>query len=202
MRSFFSRILGDATDKEIRGFDPIVREISDLEPRMQELSQDELRQLIGEIRADYQTEDDLDEALPQVFAAVREASRRTRGQRPFDVQMMGAVALHEGKIAEMKTGEGKTLTAAMALSLNALTGKGAHLVTPNDYLVKVGTQTMGVIYHYLALSLVVASQHVAAFFSLITDPLQFAGKARTSPVGASLCFMPALVTAGTLTWPA
>jgi preprotein translocase subunit SecA len=166
MRSFFSRILGDATDKEIRALDPIVREINDLEPRMQELSQDELRQLIGEIRADYQSEDDLDDALPQVFAAVREASRRTRGQRPFDVQMMGAIALHEGKIAEMKTGEGKTLTAAIALSLNALTGKGAHLVTPNDYLVKVGTQTMGMIYHYLGLS-VGCIQHDAAF---VFDP--------------------------------
>ena len=166
MRSFFSRLLGDTSDKDIRALDPIVQEINDLEPKMEQLTQDELRQLIGEIRADYRTEEDLDEALPQVYAAVREAAKRTRNQRPFDVQMMGAIALHEGKIAEMKTGEGKTLTATMALTLNALSGRGAHLVTPNDYLVKVGTQTMGMIYHYLGVS-VGCIQHDAAF---IYDP--------------------------------
>ncbi len=166
MRSFFSRLLGDAPDKDVRALDPIVQEINDLEPQMEQLSQDELRQLIAEVRADYKTEADLDEALPQVYAAVREASRRTRNQRPFDVQMIGAIGLHEGKIAEMKTGEGKTLTATMALTLNALSGRGAHLVTPNDYLVKVGTQTMGMIYHYLGVS-VGCIQHDSAF---IYDP--------------------------------
>lgn len=162
MRSFFSRILGDAPDKEIRQISPILDEVNRLESEIQQLTQDDLRQLIQEIRDSYEEEADLDEAMPQVFAAAREASLRTRGQRPFDVQVIGAVTLHEGKIAEMKTGEGKTLTAAMALTLNALAGHGAHLVTPNDYLAKRDTQDMGRIYHYLGLS-VACVQHDAAF---------------------------------------
>ena len=94
----------------------------------------------------------LDDLLPEAYALVREAAVRTIGQRHFDVQLIGGIVLHEGRIAEMKTGEGKTLAATLPLYLNALLGKGAHLVTPNDYLSKVGVQTMGPIYHYLGLS--------------------------------------------------
>jgi preprotein translocase subunit SecA len=104
----------------------------------------------------------LEESLPQAFAAVREAGRRTIGLRPFDVQIIGGIVLHQGKIAEMKTGEGKTLVATLPLYLNALTGHGAHLITPNDYLSKIGVQWMGPIYHLLGMSVGVI-QHESAF---------------------------------------
>jgi preprotein translocase subunit SecA len=162
MRSFFSRLLGDSPDKELRELDPIVTEINELEPEFEKLSQDDLRKLMDEYRQEYEEEGDLDDFLPQVFAAVREAAKRTRRQRHFDVQLMGGIALHEGKIAEMKTGEGKTLTSSLALSLNALSGRGAHLVTPNDYLAKRDAQDMGLIYDYLGISVGVL-QHDAAF---------------------------------------
>jgi preprotein translocase subunit SecA len=162
MRSFFSRLLGDSPDKELRELDPIVTEINELEPEFEKLSQDDLRKLMDEYREEYEEEGDLDDFLPQVFAAVREAAKRTRRQRHFDVQIMGGIALHEGKIAEMKTGEGKTLTSSLALSLNALSGRGAHLVTPNDYLAKRDAQDMGLIYDYLGISVGVL-QHDAAF---------------------------------------
>ena len=90
--------------------------------------------------------------MPEAFALVREAAVRTIGQRHFDVQLIGGIVLHQGKIAEMKTGEGKTLVATLPLYLNALTGKGVHLITPNDYLSKFGLQQMGPIYHFLGLS--------------------------------------------------
>jgi len=162
MRSFFTRLLGDSNDKEIREFNPIVEEVNGLEAQFEGFSQDDLRQLMAEIRDDYKEESDLDDYLPQVFAATREAAKRTNGQRHFDVQLMGGVALHEGKISEMKTGEGKTLTATLAVSLNALSGRGVHVVTVNDYLVKRDTQWMGKIYDYLGFT-VGCVQHDSAF---------------------------------------
>jgi preprotein translocase subunit SecA len=162
MRSFFSRLLGDSPDKELRELDPIVNEINELEADFEKVAQDDLRKLLADYREEYEEEGDLDDFLPNVFAAVREAAKRTRGQRHFDVQLMGGIALHEGKIAEMKTGEGKTLTSSLALSLNALSGRGAHLVTPNDYLAKRDAQDMGLIYDYLGLSVGVL-QHDAAY---------------------------------------
>ncbi|MCB0233376.1 MAG: preprotein translocase subunit SecA, partial [Anaerolineae bacterium] len=108
-----------------------------------------MRTMQREIRAE--EEDILQDILPEAFALVREASRRTTGMRHFDVQMIGGMVLHKGWIAEMKTGEGKTLVATLPLYLNALTGRGVHLVTPNDYLSKVGVQWMGPIYHLLGL---------------------------------------------------
>ncbi len=162
MRSFFNRLLGDSNDKEIRGMNPIVDEVNALETEFEKLSQAELRQLMVEFRDDYEEESDLDDYLPQVFAATREAAKRTIGKRHFDVQIIGGVALHEGKVAEMRTGEGKTQTAALAVALNALSGKGVHLVTVNDYLVKRDAQWMGQIYDYLGLSVGVV-QHDSAF---------------------------------------
>jgi preprotein translocase subunit SecA len=162
MRSFFTRLMGDSSDKEIREFSPIVGEVNGLEAEFERFAQDDLRQLMMEIREDYKNETDLDDYLPQVFAATREAAKRTNGQRHFDVQLMGGVALHEGKIAEMKTGEGKTLTATLAVSLNALSGRGVHVVTVNDYLVKRDTQWMGKIYDYLGFT-VGCIQHDSAF---------------------------------------
>ena len=96
--------------------------------------------------------EDLDDLLVEAFALVREASRRTTGLRHYDVQLIGGMVLHEGIIAEMKTGEGKTLVATLPLFLNSLTGRGVHLVTPNDYLSKVGVQMMGPVYHFLGIS--------------------------------------------------
>ncbi len=114
----------------------------------------------------------MDEILPRAFAAVREAAVRTIGQRPFDVQLIGGVVLHSGKIAEMKTGEGKTLAATLPLYLNALTGRGAHLVTPNDYLSKFGVQWMGPIYHLLGVSVGVIQSAAANpdLGSFVFDP--------------------------------
>jgi len=125
-----------------------VRQESDSNIRNQ--IEEEAKQLEKEVMAEDRAI--LDEIMPRAYAAVREAAKRTIGQRHFDVQIMGAIVLHRGEIAEMKTGEGKTLTATMPLYLNALTGRGAHLVTPNDYLSKIGVQWMGQVYHYLGLS--------------------------------------------------
>ena len=152
MRSFFSKLMGDPNDKEVTQISPIVDQINALEPSFEAMSRDELRSLIAELRARYRDDDDLDDMLPEVFAATREAAKRVQGKRHFDVQLIGGVALHEGKIAEMKTGEGKTLTATLPIALNSLSGKGVHLVTVNDYLVKRDTQWMGEIYDYLGLS--------------------------------------------------
>ncbi len=153
-------------------------ELVQLKQQAQEAAEADLRnQLERQIaKLEQEIRDDekelLNEILPQAYAAVREAAKRTLGQRHFDVQVMGAIVLHEGKIAEMKTGEGKTLTATMPLYLNALTGRGVHLVTPNDYLSKIGVQWMGPIYHYLGLKAAVI-QSVAAdpsMSSFIYDP--------------------------------
>ncbi|MBA3275932.1 MAG: preprotein translocase subunit SecA [Chloroflexia bacterium] len=162
MRTFFSRLLGDSNDKEIKNIHPIVDEVNELEAQFEKLSQAELRQLMVEFRDDYEDDGDLDEYLPQVFAAVREAAKRTQAKRHFDVQIIGGVALHEGKVAEMRTGEGKTLTATLSVALNALSGKGVHVVTVNDYLVKRDTQWMGEIYDYLGFS-VGCLQHDSAY---------------------------------------
>jgi preprotein translocase subunit SecA len=182
MRSFFSKILGSGSDSEIRQLHPIVDEVNNLEPEFENLSQQDLRQLMNELREEYEDDDDLEDFLPQVFAAVREATKRTIGQRHYDVQIMGGIALHEGKIAEMKTGEGKTQTAALAIALNAISGKGVHLVTVNDYLVKRDAQWMGQIYDYLGLSVGVI-QHDSAFIYDEDHVAEDERMARLRPVG-------------------
>ena len=138
---------------------PDVEAINRLEPEMEKKNQDQLReriaemkQQIGAIEEREQREDALQEALPEVFAMVREAAKRTLGQRHFDVQLLGGMMLHQGKIAEMKTGEGKTLVATLPAVLNALSGRGVHVVTVNDYLAKRDAEWMGQIYNYLGLT--------------------------------------------------
>ncbi|HEX6012340.1 MAG TPA: preprotein translocase subunit SecA, partial [Geminicoccaceae bacterium] len=146
-----SKVLSFGEGKELRRSQALVPEINAFEPAMQERSDAELRQLTDIFRkrlADGQTLDDL---LPEAFAAVREASVRTLGKRHFDVQLVGGVALHNGHIAEMKTGEGKTLTSTLPAYLNALTGEGVHIVTVNDYLAKRDAEWMGVIHRFLGL---------------------------------------------------
>ncbi|OHA79238.1 MAG: preprotein translocase subunit SecA [Candidatus Yonathbacteria bacterium RBG_16_43_6] len=145
---------------------PIVKKINDLEPVMQALSDDELRGKTVEFRTRLEKGTTLDELLPEAFAVVREASRRTLGQRHYDVQLIGGITLHEGKIAEMMTGEGKTLVATLPAYLNALPGKGVHIVTVNDYLSLRDATWMGQIYSFLGLSVGVLNHNA----SYIYDP--------------------------------
>jgi preprotein translocase subunit SecA len=166
MRGLLSRIFGDPVDKDIKQINPVIDEVNELEPEFENMSDDQIRQLVVDCRERYQAGEELEEFLPEMFAATREAAKRTIEKRHFDVQLLGGVVMHEGKIAEMKTGEGKTLTATLPVALNALTGLGVHVVTVNDYLVKRDTQWMGQIYHFLGLS-VGCLQHDQAF---IYDP--------------------------------
>ncbi len=142
----------DSNEKELKRLQPIVNKANELEPEFEQLNDDELRAKTDEFKARLKTGISLNELLPEAFAAVREAAKRTIGQRHFDVQLMGGVVLHQGKITEMKTGEGKTLVATLPLYLNSLTGQGCHLVTVNDYLARRDPYWMGPIYHILGVS--------------------------------------------------
>ena len=144
--------LGDSNEKELKRLQPGVNRINELEPEFERLSDDALRAKTDEFKARLNTGSSLDELLPEAFAAVREAAKRTIGQRHFNVQLMGGIVLHQGKIAEMRTGEGKTLVATLSLYLNSLTGRGCHLVTVNDYLARRDPYWMGPIYHALGIS--------------------------------------------------
>jgi preprotein translocase subunit SecA len=152
LRGFFSKVVGDPDQREIARLQKTVERTNALEPDFQALSDAGLRAKTDEFRGRLAQSETLDDILVEAFAAVREAGCRTIGLRHFDVQLIGGMILHQGKITEMKTGEGKTLVATLPLYLNALEGNGAHLVTPNDYLSKVGVQLMGPIYHALGLS--------------------------------------------------
>ncbi|HIC84769.1 MAG TPA: preprotein translocase subunit SecA, partial [Desulfobacterales bacterium] len=145
-------IFGSKNDRELKRIAPLIYRINELEPTFQKLTDAELKAKTAEFKERLERGESLDELLPEAFAAVREASVRVLGMRHFDVQLMGGVVLHEGKIAEMKTGEGKTLAATLPLYLNALTGKGVHLVTVNDYLASRDAQWMGGIYNFLGMS--------------------------------------------------
>ncbi len=151
-KSIVRTVFGDPNERELNRHREVVEQINALEPEIQQLSDDALRAKTDEFRARLEQGETLDDILPEAYAVVREAAVRTIGQRHFDVQLIGGIVLHQGKIAEMKTGEGKTLVATLPLYLNALTGKGVHLVTPNDYLSKFGLQQMGPIYYFLGLS--------------------------------------------------
>ncbi len=152
LRGVLTKVFGDPNEKELKKLQPIVDQINALEPEFEKLTDEELRDKTTVFKGRIMTGESLDDLLPEAFAAVREASKRTLGMRHYDVQLMGGIVLHQGKIAEMKTGEGKTLVATLPLYLNALLGRGAHLVTPNDYLSKFGVQWMGPIYHFLGLT--------------------------------------------------
>ena len=149
--SVFQKILHAGEGRKLKLLQRIVPEVAELEPEMQARSDDELRALTGIFRERLADGEDLDDLLPEAFAAVREAGVRVLGQRHFDVQIMGGAALHFGWVAEMKTGEGKTLVATLPAYLNALEGKGVHLVTVNDYLAKRDAEWMGQIYRFLGL---------------------------------------------------
>ncbi len=146
------RLFGSANDRYVKSLSPIVERINELEPELEALSPDALRARTAEFRQRLENGEDLDGLLIEAFATVREAAKRTLGQRHFDVQLTGGIVLHRGMIAEMKTGEGKTLVSTLPVYLNALTGKGVHVVTVNDYLAKRDAEWMGQIYNYLGMS--------------------------------------------------
>ena len=150
--NFVKKVFGTKNDREVKRLTPVVEHINGLEPEFEKLTDAELRGKTDEFRGRLGDGETLDDLLPEAFAATREASRRAIGLRHFDAQLIGGMVLHEGKIAEMKTGEGKTLVATLPFYLNALTGKGVHLITVNDYLARRDVQWMGPIYHALGLS--------------------------------------------------
>jgi preprotein translocase subunit SecA len=147
-----SKVFGSANDRKLKKYGPIVTKINALEPETAALSDEALRARTEEFRKRLADGAELDDLLPEAFATVREAAKRTLGQRHFDVQLIGGMVLHEGRIAEMKTGEGKTLVATLPVYLNALAGKGVHVVTVNDYLARRDAAWMGAIYKFLGLS--------------------------------------------------
>src|SRR5438477_7147612 len=155
-------IFGTKHERDVKRMMPVVEAINALEPEMQRLEDAGLAAKTDELRKRVADGADVDDVLPEAFAVARDAARRTVGMRPFDVQLIGGMVLHEGKIAEMATGEGKTLVATLPAYLNGLTGRGVHIVTVNDYLAKRDAQWMGPIYHALGLGVGVI-QHEASF---------------------------------------
>ena len=162
MRNFLTKLFGDPNEASLKPFLKIVPEVNAREAEMQTLSDLELREFGNGLRDRFDDGASLDDLLPESFAATREAALRALGQRHFDVQLLGGAVLHSGRIAEMRTGEGKTLTATLAVALNAVEGKGVHVVTVNDYLAKRDTQWMGQVYDALGLS-IACIQHDSAF---------------------------------------
>ena len=150
--NFLNKLFGSTNERKITALNPIVQKINSLEESIKKLSDSELKVRTEELRKISKESKDLDKLLPEAFALVREAGQRTIGQRHYDVQLMGGIILHQGKISEMKTGEGKTLVATLAAFLNALSGKGVHIITVNDYLAKRDAEWMGQIYKFLGLS--------------------------------------------------
>ncbi len=147
-----AKIVGTANARSLKRIQPIVDRINALEPKIQALSDEDLSLKTNEFKEQLSHGKTLDDILPEAFAVVRETAKRKLGQRHFDVQLIGGIVLHEGKISEMKTGEGKTLTATLPLYLNALTGKGAHLVTVNDYLARRDAEWMAPVFNHLGMS--------------------------------------------------
>jgi len=146
------KVVGSKNDRELKKLQPIVDKINSLEPEFEALSDEQLQAKTGEFRQRLSNEELLDQLFPEAFATVREASKRVLGLRPFDVQLIGGMVLNAGKIAEMKTGEGKTLMATLPIYLNALSGKGVHVITVNDYLAKRDAEWMGKVYQFLGLT--------------------------------------------------
>ena len=172
--TILKKIFGSRNDRELKRIRPMMAAVNDFEPRIQKLTDDQLRGKTAEFKEKLGQGAPLDDLLPEAFAVVREVGWRQLQMRHFDVQLIGGIALHEGKISEMKTGEGKTLVATLPVYLNALTGRGVHVVTVNDYLAKRDSEWMGKIYHFLGLSVGVIQHDLsdeerqAAYFSDVT----------------------------------
>lgn len=150
--NFLTKIFGSKNERELKIILPVVEKINALEPEIQAMTDEELRSQTHKFKERFEQGESLDSILPEAFATVREASVRTLQMRHFDVQLIGGIVLHQGKIAEMKTGEGKTLAATLPAYLNSISGKGVHIITVNDYLARRDTEWMGNIYHFLGLS--------------------------------------------------
>src|SRR5205814_1600893 len=150
--TLLAKVVGTQNDRELKRLRPIVAEVNAFEPAITALSDDRLRGKTAELRQRFANGETLDDLLPEAFAVVREAGRRVLNMRHFDVQLIGGAVLHKGKIAEMKTGEGKTLVATLPAYLNALDGKGVHVVTVNDYLARRDSEWMGRIYRFLGMT--------------------------------------------------
>jgi preprotein translocase subunit SecA len=173
MFKWIPKLGGDQSEREIKRLRPLVVEINSLESEYQALTDEGLRDKTTEFRGRFLAGESLDDLLPEAFAAVREAARRSMGKRHYDVQLLAGAVLHSGRIAEMKTGEGKTLVATLPLYLNALASKGAHLVTPNDYLSRLGGGWMGPVYHALGLTAgVIAHEFAGIYDPEFQDPLK------------------------------
>src|SRR3989339_87122 len=154
---FLSKIFGDPNEKIVKSMQTVIDKINSFEEGLEKLKDEELKEKTRKWQEKLKNNTDkrgeiLDEILPEAFASVREAAKRVLGQRPYDVQLIGGIVLHRGKIAEMKTGEGKTLVATLPAYLNALGGKGVHVVTVNDYLSRRDGVWMGQIYDFLGMS--------------------------------------------------
>lgn len=166
--SFLSKLIGDANERYLKTLNTQVEKINSLEKKFEAFSAEEIKGRMSELRELHQKKGkSLNELLPEVFALTKEAAKRTLNQCHYDVQLKGGIVLHEGKIAEMKTGEGKTLTATLAIALNALSGRGVHVVTVNDYLAQRDAVWMGQVYHYLGFSVACIQQQNRSF---IYDP--------------------------------
>ena len=152
LQSLIRRVVGSANDRYLKKLQKDVAAINALEPEMEALSDDELKAKTTEFRGRLENGEDLDALLQEAFAVVREAAKRTLGLRHYDVQLVAGIVLHQGMIAEAKTGEGKTLTATLPIYLNALTGDGAHVVTVNDYLAQRDADEMGKVYGFLGMT--------------------------------------------------
>jgi preprotein translocase subunit SecA len=154
--NFLTRLFGSRNQRLIRQYGKVVSRINELEEGLKGLNDAELTARTGEFRERLAQGATIDDLLPEAFAVAREAARRTLGMRPFDVQLIGGIVLHEGNIAEMRTGEGKTLVATLPAYLNALSGKGVHIVTVNEYLAARDAEWMGPVYRFLGMTVGVA----------------------------------------------
>src|SRR5947208_481154 len=150
--TLLKKFIGSTTDRELKKIQPLVQKINDLEPQVSSLTDEQLKAKTAEFKQRFENGESLEDLLPEAFAVVRETGKRVLNMRHFDVQLIGGVVLHQGRIAEMKTGEGKTLVATLPAYLNALEGKGVHVVTVNDYLAKRDSEWMGRLYKFLGLS--------------------------------------------------
>ena len=147
-----TKVFGSKNDREVKVLRKVVEQINALEPTVEPLSDIQLQEKTTEFKKRYADGESLDDLLPEAFAVCREAAKRVLGERHYDVQLIGGLVLHQGRIAEMKTGEGKTLTSTSPVYLNALSGKGVHVVTVNDYLASRDVEWMGKLYNFLGLT--------------------------------------------------
>src|SRR5713226_3452843 len=152
IQTLLAKVIGTQNERDLKRLRPLADEVNVLEPALRQLSDEQLRAKTPELRERLVKGETFDDLLPEAFAVVREAGRRVLNMRHFDVQLIGGAVLHKGRIAEMKTGEGKTLVATLPAYLNALEGKGVHIVTVNDYLARRDSEWMGKIYRFLGMT--------------------------------------------------